>query len=89
VGGHPTHAADQGGRCRGHCGFSGRTYDISPDGQRFLLIKESGGPERAAAPFTLIVVQHFDEELKAVGEHQVGASFPWRVRRCPGNTQSD
>jgi eukaryotic-like serine/threonine-protein kinase len=42
----------------------GRTYDISPDGQRFLLIKEGGGSEQAAAPITLIVVQHFDEELK-------------------------
>ena len=45
-------------------GFPGRTYDISPDGQRFLLIKEGGGSEQAAAPITLIVVQHFDEELK-------------------------
>jgi serine/threonine-protein kinase len=44
--------------------FSGRTYDISPDGQRFLLIKEGGGSEQTAAPVTLIVVQHFDEELK-------------------------
>ena len=44
--------------------LSGRTYDISPDDQRFLLIKEGGGSEQAAAPNTLIVVQHFDEELK-------------------------
>jgi eukaryotic-like serine/threonine-protein kinase len=43
---------------------AGRTYDISPDGQRFLLIKSGGGSEQAAAPITLIVVQHFDEELK-------------------------
>jgi hypothetical protein len=43
---------------------SGRMYDISPDGQRFLLIKQGGGSEKAAAPITLIVVQHFDEELK-------------------------
>ena len=42
----------------------GRTYDISPDGQRFLLIKAGGDSEQAAAPITLIVVQHFDEELK-------------------------
>ena len=45
-------------------GNPGRTYDISPDGQRFLLIKAGGGSEQAAAPITLIVVQHFDEELK-------------------------
>ena len=44
--------------------FSGRTYDISPDGQRFLLIKPGGGSDQAATPNTLIVVQHFDEELK-------------------------
>jgi len=45
-------------------GFAGRTYDISPDGQRFLMIKEGGGAEQAATPITLVVVQHFDEELK-------------------------
>ena len=41
---------------------AGRTYDVSPDGQRFLMIKPptDGG---AVAP-ALIVVQHFDEELK-------------------------
>jgi Tol biopolymer transport system component len=45
-------------------GFPSRSYDISPDGQRFLLIKAGGGSEQAAAPISLIVVQHFDEELK-------------------------
>jgi len=45
-------------------GSPGRTYDISLDGQRFLLIKEGGGSEQAAAPSNLIVVQHFDQELK-------------------------
>jgi hypothetical protein len=64
VGGHNTHAADQGRLCYGAWRNPGRTYDISPDGQRFLLIKEGGGSEKAAAPITLIVVQHFDEELK-------------------------
>jgi eukaryotic-like serine/threonine-protein kinase len=44
-------------------GNPGRTYDISSDGQRFLMIKE-GGADQAAAPSQLIVVQHFDEELK-------------------------
>ena len=38
-----------------------RTYDVSPDGQRFLMIK----PGRdSTAPPTVIVVQHFDVELK-------------------------
>jgi eukaryotic-like serine/threonine-protein kinase len=41
----------------------GRTYDISPDGRRFLMIKQ-GGFDQAATPPNLIVVQHFDEELK-------------------------
>ena len=41
----------------------GRSYDISPDGQSFLLIKE-GGPEKSAAPANIIVVQHWVDELK-------------------------
>jgi len=43
---------------------TGRTYDISPDGQRFLMIKEGGGPDQTAAPASLIVVQRWVEELK-------------------------
>ena len=42
----------------------GRTYDIAPDGQRFLLIKEGGGTDQTAAPPQIIVVQHWVEELK-------------------------
>ena len=41
----------------------GRSYDISPDGQRFLMIKE-GGAAATAAPASIIVVQHWVEELK-------------------------
>ena len=44
--------------------FLGRTYDISPDGQRFLMIKEGGGSDQTAAPSQIIVVQHWTEELK-------------------------
>ena len=43
---------------------AGRTYDISPDGQRFLMIKEGGGSDQTAAPASIIVVQHWVEELK-------------------------
>jgi|CXWL01.1.fsa_nt_gi serine/threonine-protein kinase len=43
-------------------GNPGRTYDISPDGQRFLMIKAGGGSD-AAAP-QIVVVQHWIEELK-------------------------
>jgi hypothetical protein len=35
------------------------SYDISADGQRFFLIKAPTAP-----PWQLVVVQHFDEELK-------------------------
>jgi hypothetical protein len=42
---------------------SGRTYDVSPDGRRFLMIK-APGTDASAAPPALIVVQHWDEELK-------------------------
>ena len=44
-------------------GTLGRTYDVSPDGQRFLKIK-AAGTGASAAPPALIVVQHWDEELK-------------------------
>jgi len=43
-------------------GTSGRTYDASPDGQRFLMIK--AGTDAAAAMLGLIVVQHWDQELR-------------------------
>ena len=41
----------------------GLSYDISADGQRFLMIKE-GGADGTAAPASIIVVQHWIEELK-------------------------
>ena len=44
-----------------------RLFDISPDGQRFLMVKE-GGASSADDPFAgltrLIVVQNWFEELK-------------------------
>ena len=43
-------------------GVLGRSYDISPDGQRFLVLKPVG-ESNAQAP-QLIIVQHFDEMLK-------------------------
>jgi serine/threonine-protein kinase len=41
---------------------NGRTFDIAPDGRRFLMIKQVGGNE--AAPQRLVVVQNWFEELK-------------------------
>lgn len=43
---------------------SSRSYDVSPDGQRFLMLKPAGGSESTPAPTSLVVMQHFDEELK-------------------------
>jgi hypothetical protein len=40
-----------------------RSYDVSPDAERFLTIKE-GGADGTAAPASIIVVQHWVEELK-------------------------
>jgi hypothetical protein len=41
----------------------GLSYDISADGQQFLMLKE-GGIDGTAAPPSMIVVQHWVEELK-------------------------
>ena len=38
-----------------------RNYDISPDGRRFLMLKEIG---QSADPDTLVVVLNWFEELK-------------------------
>ena len=52
----------QGGIRDCSAGFLGRNYDVSPDGQRFLVLKPASEPN--APPPQIIVVQHFDEELK-------------------------
>ena len=42
----------------------GRMYDVSADGQRFLMIKEtSGADERPPSP-RIVLVQNWFEELK-------------------------
>ena len=38
-------------------------YDISPNGERLLLLKPVG-TDASSLPPPIIVVQHFDEELK-------------------------
>lgn len=40
------------------------SYDMSPDGQRFLMIKESDGSEPSAAADELIIVENWFEVLK-------------------------
>jgi len=44
-------------------GLYQRYYDIAPDGKRFLMLKAAGSDANSAAP-QMVVVQHFDEELK-------------------------
>jgi hypothetical protein len=45
---------------------SGRNYDVSPDGKRFLLLKDAESAA-SAKPFApeIMLVQHWAEELKA------------------------
>jgi serine/threonine-protein kinase len=45
-------------------GAGGATYDVSPDGRRFLVVKEAA--DLSVAPPQIIVVQHFDEVLKGL-----------------------
>ena len=42
----------------------GRAYDVSANGQRFLMITEGGDAEGASAPPQIIVVQNWFEELR-------------------------
>jgi Tol biopolymer transport system component len=44
---------------------SGRTYDVSPDGQRFLMIKVGARSDGTSAPTNIMVVLNWFEELKA------------------------
>jgi serine/threonine-protein kinase len=43
-----------------------RNYDVSADGQRFLMMKAGSSDEGDAYPQQIVVVQHFDEELKRI-----------------------
>jgi hypothetical protein len=45
-------------------GLSGRTYDVSPDGQRFLMIKDAPAGDPNVAPASIDVVLNWFEELK-------------------------
>jgi serine/threonine-protein kinase len=44
-------------------GFVNRSYDVSPDGQRFLMIKETAVERPTAAPAGFVVVLNWQEEL--------------------------
>jgi serine/threonine-protein kinase len=45
-------------------GFAGRHYDVSPDGRRFLMLKNEQATDDATPYRSLIVVQNWQEELK-------------------------
>jgi len=61
-----THGAPQVLFRRSYFGSRNRKYDISPDGQRFLMLKEVEQTEETSAPTqdALIIVQNWFEELK-------------------------
>jgi serine/threonine-protein kinase len=46
--------------------MSARTYDLSPDGQRFLMIKAQPGPIEAGTPALVVVLNWFEELKRAV-----------------------
>jgi hypothetical protein len=45
-------------------GAFGRMYDVSADGQRFLVIKETPGADESPPSARIILVQNWFEELK-------------------------
>ena len=42
-----------------------RHYDVSPDGQRFLMLKDVSARDPNATPANMVVVEHWFEELKS------------------------
>lgn len=56
-----SHEGTGGGLLVVGAGVVGVQYDVSPDGKRFLVIEPPTN-----APPDLVVVQHWDEELKAL-----------------------
>ena len=45
-------------------GMTSRTYDVSPDGQRFLMIKTTARGDQASTPASMVVVLNWTAELK-------------------------
>jgi hypothetical protein len=45
-------------------GNNPRSFDIAPDGRRFLMIKEGGSAATTAIRNRIVFVQHWVEELK-------------------------
>jgi serine/threonine-protein kinase len=60
----PTKLFDARGRYGAADFHNGRTYDVSPDGRRFLMIKRGAAGGLNAAPASMVVVLDWFEELK-------------------------
>jgi len=45
-------------------GVGATTYDVSPDGRRFLMIKSASAGIANVAPFRFVIVENWVEELK-------------------------
>ena len=41
-----------------------RSYDVSPDGKRFLMLKDSAAGDPNATPLRMVLVEHWFEALK-------------------------
>ena len=48
----------------GAANMYGRTFDVSADGRRFLMIRSDAGSGETAEPTSLVIVQNWQEELK-------------------------
>jgi hypothetical protein len=59
---------DNAGYAGAGAGLSGRTYDVSPDGQRFLLVKEDGLKSDADPPSVVVVLNWFGELKRLAGD---------------------
>ena len=46
-------------------GITGRTYDVSRDGQRFLMVKAPTAGDPSANPGSIVIALNWTEELKA------------------------
>jgi hypothetical protein len=47
-----------------YIGGGARSYDVSPDGRRFLMLKAGTEPETENGPGRIVVVLNWLEELK-------------------------
>lgn len=48
-----------------------RSYDLHPDGQRFLMIKQRDAGTEADDRIELVLVQNWFDELKAPRSHRL------------------